>query len=236
MQLSDVKACLQNRIFRSQFSKIYDPSEVAKDRKSTKRQSEPKKRKWFQQWMWFCTIEADTNTRLSRFRHQITFIRTAGTSVCTMYLLQVVLGHNNAQISCSMSSYKMMQLHNHRLIDVWLLCACKIAFLGKRIWNSIYQGRLLSNNCAGFQHRMAFSSCSFTCFYRAKHCVTMYQLVMQVKLTANIIPYHLQQHDLRAQMKRTICLNMACSVPNILQGWMYLYGAKWHCVYGNRHW
>jgi len=45
VQLSDVKACLQSRMFRSQFSKIYDPSEIAKDRKSSKRRSEPKKRK-----------------------------------------------------------------------------------------------------------------------------------------------------------------------------------------------
>lgn len=45
LQLSDVTACLQNRMFRSQFSKIYDPSEIAKDKKSSKRRSEPKKRK-----------------------------------------------------------------------------------------------------------------------------------------------------------------------------------------------
>jgi hypothetical protein len=40
----------------------------------------------------------------------------------------------------------------------------------------------------------------------------MYHLVMQVRLLNDIIFNHLQLHDLRAQMKGTICLNMICSV------------------------
>ncbi|DBA78816.1 hypothetical protein WJX77_001668 [Trebouxia sp. C0004] len=44
-RLKEHRSAQRNRMFRSQFSNIYNQSEIAKDKKSSKRQLEPKKRK-----------------------------------------------------------------------------------------------------------------------------------------------------------------------------------------------